>query len=51
MMNRKGDAPTLKQKGSLDAQTLICRDPWAHRDREIQTTRAQDMQRLKYIEG
>ena len=35
MMNRKRVASTLKQKGSLDAQTLICRDPWAHRDREI----------------
>lgn len=47
MVNRKGDAPTLKQKGSFDAQTLICRDPWAHRDRKIYTTKAQDMQRFK----
>lgn len=48
MMNRKGDAPTLKQKGSFDAQTLICRDPWAHRDRKIYTTKAQDMQGSRY---
>lgn len=32
---QKGCTNTQTEKGSFDAQTLICRDPWAHRDRKI----------------